>query len=360
MLGATGQAGRVVSRLLLDDSGIDLVVCGRNESRLGALASALSDTGRSISTAAFDLANTTRLDSVLESADAVVGATSSWRDGPRIAERAIQNGTSYLGIYMSVPEKWTRLRALQGECLKRRVAVVDDGGVHPGLPGAMIRLLNEESPLTSAWVGGKFALKWSALDLAPETILDFVSELRAMDPALFLDGDWARGYRHARRFDFGDGGGSTSCVPMCLEEVRELVEDFPELRSAGFFIAGFGPWVDYGVLPLGLALGSLHVRAASRLIWWGLRRFASSEGCAALMLHGMTRDGRQINLRVSHRDAYALTAIPAAATVRQLLAAPRPGVWTQAAFVQPRPFFESMQELGVSIELNGVSGTPDG
>ncbi len=46
---------------------------------------------------------------------------------------------------------------------------------------------------------------------------------------------------------------------------------------------------------------------------------------------------------------------PAAAAVRQLLAAPRPGVWTQAAFVRPRPFFESMQALGVTIELNGVA-----
>jgi saccharopine dehydrogenase (NAD+, L-lysine-forming) len=355
VLGATGQTGRVISRLLLDDSGIELVVCGRNESRLNTLVSALSDTGRSIETAAFDLADTTRLDSVLESADAVVGATSSWRDGPRIAERAIQSGTSYLGIYMSTPEKWTRLRALQDECLKRRIAVVDDGGLHPGLPGAMIRLLHEESPLASAWVGGKFALNWNTLELAPETILDFVSELRAMDPSILLDGHWARGYRHARRFDFGDRGGSTSCVPMCLEEVRESVRDFPELRSAGFFIAGFGPWVDYGVLPLGLALSRFHVRTASRVVWWGLRRFASSEEYAALLLQGMTRDGRQISLRVSHHDAYALTAIPAAAAVRQLLAAPRPGVWTQAAFVRPRPFFESMQALGVTIELNGAA-----
>ncbi|MBT8477837.1 MAG: KR domain-containing protein [Gemmatimonadetes bacterium] len=355
VLGATGQTGRVISRLLLDDRGIDLVVCGRSETRLTALASALSDTGRSISMSAFDLADTSRLDSILESADAVVGATSSWRDGPRIAERAVHNGTSYLGIYMSTPEKWTRLRALQGECLKRQIAVVGDGGLHPGLPGAMIRFVNEESPLTSAWVGGKFALSWSALDLAPETILDFVSELRAMDPAIFLDGEWARGYRHARRFDFGDGGGPASCVPMCLEEVRELVNDLPELRSAGFFIAGFGPWVDYGLLPLALALGRIHARSASRLFWWGLRRFASSEEYAALSLEGTARDGRQINLRVSHRDPYALTAISAAAAVRQLLAAPRPGVWTQAAFVQPRPFFESMQEMGAKIELTGAA-----
>ena len=353
VLGATGQAGRMVSRLLLEEGGIDLVVCGRNESRLGALESSLSDTAGSVSTAAFDLANSARLDSVLETADVVVGATSSWRDGPWIAERAIQNRTSYLGIYMSTPEKWTQLRALQDECLKQQVAVVDDGGVHPGLPGAMIRFLNEESPLASAWVGGKFALRWSALDLAPETILDFVAELRAMDPTLYLDGEWVRGYRHARRFDFEDGHGSTSCVPMCLEEVRELVEEVPDLQSAGFFIAGFGLLVDYAVLPLGLALGGLHPGAASRLVWWGLRRFASSEECTALVLRALTRDGRQIALRVSHPDAYALTAIPAVAAVRQLLTAPKPGVWTQAAFVKPRPFFQNIQTLGVSVKLEG-------
>ncbi len=353
VIGATGQAGRVVCRLLQDETGIDVVACGRNDSRLTALKASLPGGGESVGTATFNLSDHTKLDSVLESADVVVGATSSWRDGPQIAERAARHGTSYLGIYMSTPEKWKQLRALHDLCLKHDVAVVDDGGVHPGMPGAMIRFLNEESPLATAWVGGKFAVKWSALELAPETILDFVSELRSMNPTLRVDGDWKRGYRHGRRFDFAEGRGPTPCVPMCLEEIREVVKDLPELRSTGFFIAGFGPIVDYVVMPLALALGRLSPSTAARLVWMGLRRFASSEESVVLVLEATNQDGRDIQLRVSHHDAYAMTAIPAVAAVKQMFSAERPGVWTQAAFVKPLPFLKDTQQMGISVELDG-------
>ncbi len=139
-----------------------------------------------------------------------------------------------LGLYLSSPQKWQQLRALEGASRDRGIAVVDDGGVHPGLPGSMIRFANE----------------------------------------------------------------------------------FPELQSTGFFIAGFGSVVDYGVLPIALALGGIHPHAASRVLFWGLRQFASSRGGAALVLEGVDLDGRCITLSVSHPDPYMLTGSPAVATVR--------------------------------------------
>lgn len=128
-----------------------------------------------------------------------------------------------------------------------------------------------------------------------------------------------------------------------------FANEFPELQSTGFFIAGFGSVVDYGVLPIALALGSIHPHAASRVLLWGLRQFASSRGGAALVLEGVDLEGRCITLSVSHPDPYMLTGIPAVATVRQILAAPEPGVWTQSAFVQPRQFFQDVEQLGASV-----------
>ncbi len=89
VLGAAGQAGRRISGLLLDDARIEVVACGRHESRLRALDSSLSTRAGSLTTAAFDLRDDPRLDAVLEPADLVIGATSRWRDGPHIARRAI-------------------------------------------------------------------------------------------------------------------------------------------------------------------------------------------------------------------------------------------------------------------------------
>ncbi len=71
------------------------------------------------------------------------------------------------------------------------------------------------------------------------------------------------------------------------------------------------------------------------------------------MLQGTTDDERSVGLRVFHQDPYLLTAIPIAATVQQMLSAPKPGVWTQAAFVEPRPFFENLERMGLKVELEG-------
>jgi len=38
------------------------------------------------------------------------------------------------------------------------------------------------------------------------------------------------------------------------------------------------------------------------------------------------------------------------AAIRQMLREPRPGVWTQAAFVKPDPFFQHLQEMGVEVD----------
>ena len=95
------------------------------------------------------------------------------------------------------------------------------------------------------------------------------------------------------------------------------------------------------------------LRLTCRRIWWGLRRFEASSDFGLLMLQGTTDDGRSVGLRVFHPDPYSLTAIPVVATARQMLSAPRPGVWTQASFVEPRPFFENLEKMGLKVELEG-------
>ena len=46
-----------------------------------------------------------------------------------------------------------------------------------------------------------------------------------------------------------------------------------------------------------------------------------------------------------------MTAVPTVATIRQMLSTPKPGVWTQAAFVEPVRFFEQIREMGIDIEM---------
>lgn len=350
VFGATGQAGRCITRFLLNDPSCEVTGCSRSDTRLRQLTSSLAGSPGSLQTQVVDVASEAHVLEAMSSADVVVGATSQSADGPVLADLAVRCGTSYLGIHLSSETKWAKLRSMQEACVEKGVMVVDDAGAHPGLPAAMVRYAALDGPLRSAWVGGKFALPWNDLDVTPATIADFVDEIESMQPAVFKNGKKVRGYRHARAFDFEIGRGAETCTPMFLEEIGELAQS-GTVASTGFFIGGFGRLVDYGIFPLSMGLVKLNRRWASQVMWWGLRRLASEAPYGVLLLDAeRASDGSPVRLRVSHADPYVLTAAPAVATIRQMLSHPKPGVWTQAGFVEPQSFFESLQEWGIKVD----------
>ncbi len=350
VIGATGNAGRPIARLLLDDPSVEVNACARSEAALADLESTIGPSPGMLRTTVADVARSDDMLRVFGSADLVVGATSRSQHGMTLAELAVETGVSYLGLYLSEPAKWDRLRTLHTRCVERGVMVVDDGGWHPGVPAAMVRAAAEHGALSEAWVGASFGLRWDEIGVASETIDDFLTELEATDPSVWVEGGWVRGFRHARHFDFGVGEEPVSCIPMCLEEMRELAGS-GTLDSTGFFMAGFGPALDYAVLPLSMGVAKVKRSWGAGLLWWGLRHFGSSDDIGVLVLDGRRAEsGEAVRMRVWHADAYALTAIPAVATIRQMWSNPRPGVWTQASFVDPGHFFEQLREMGVNVE----------
>ena len=349
VFGATGHAGRLICKLLLGLEDFEVVACSRTREKLAKLQASLGPSSSRLSAETVDLHRVADLDRVLGQVDLVTGATSQWQDAPALAARAAESSTHFCGIYLSNHQKWQQLRELHDTCVERGVMVIDDCGTHPGLPAVMIRWMNERTPLRAAWVGGKFDLEWNALRPSEETVSDFVSEIEMADPSVFTDGHWKRGYSLMREFDFGKGRGPVACTPMLMEEIREVVET-GSLDSVGFYIAGFGPLMDYVLIPLSMALTKVHRRMSRNLLWWGLRRHASRPPFAVVQLDGERADGSgPVKMRVSHDDPYYATAVPVVATILQALENPKPGVWTQAAFVEPGPFFDSVQEMGLQV-----------
>lgn len=350
VFGATGQTGRLICQLLLEREDVEILACARTTEKLAKLQASLDSSGSRLSTQAIDLHDDAIVDGVVDEVDLIVGATSQWQDGLILAARAASSSTDYCGIYLSNADKWAQLRALHDTCLDRGVTVVDDCGTHPGLPAVMIRRIHVRTPLRSAWVGGKFDLQWDTLGLAEETVTDFVAEIETADPTVFIDGVWKRGYSLGRQFDFGAGRGPETCTPMLMEEIRELVET-ESIDSTGFYIAGFGPFIDYFIIPLSILLSKVNRRISRNLLWWGLRGYASRAGSAVVQLDGERADGAgPVKMTVSHDDPYFLTAVPVVATIQQVLTDPKPGVWTQAAFVEPDGFFESLQGMGLRVD----------
>lgn len=354
ILGGCGNAGGAVAELLVAHSRASVVLLCRDAARAEAGAARLAAvSGHPVAGAAADARDPAGLRRALASADLVIVASSTMNETAAIAAAVLDVGADWLDLNLSSPAKLAALRALEPRIADRGRCFITDGGVHPGVAGALVRWAAARIPLRSAAVAAAFEVDWKALRFSPETRREFLVELLDFDPSVFHDGRWRRGTRYSRRFDLGEPFGARACVPMCMEEIRELPAAIPGLRDAGFFIAGFGPLVDYAVMPAAFALAKASralVGPASRLFSWGLDRFGSGGRGVVVLLEAESADGARVRLRLTHTDPYVFTAAPVVAAMLQYLDGRRPaGLRTQAAYVEPARFLSDLEGLGIGV-----------
>ncbi len=357
ILGGYGNTGLKLARLLATAGRADLVLLGRDEDRLRAAAEGVGrEARRQVTWQVADAASGPSLRAALEGANLLVVASSTTAHAATVARTALEAGVDYLDTNLSIRTKHEALQALRPSVEDRGLCFITDGGFHPGVPGAMIRYAGLRLPsLTTANVGGTFNLPWASLHFSADSQAEFVAELRDMDNSAFVDGAWLRSWKNLRSFDFGPSLGSRSYAPFFLKELAELPDRIPSLRETGFYIAGFGPVVDYLVMPaclLWLRLFPGRPLPAGKLMVGALRHLGASGSWAVLQLEGSDASGRTVSLRMAHEDPYELTAIPVAACVAQYADGPRrPGLWTQAAYVEPARFLRDVAFMGVQVEL---------
>ena len=63
--------------------------------------------------------------------------------------------------------------------------------------------------------------------------------------------------------------------------------------------------------------------------------------------------GRSLRMKVSHTDAYVVTAAPAVACLIQYFDGTirKPGLWKQATLVEPVRFFDDLARLELQIKV---------
>lgn len=365
ILGGYGNTGAKVAAHLARLGGFQISLLGRNASRAMTQAARVQgETGAMVSAGQADAADPASLRRALADVDLVLSATSDTEHAANVARAALALGCDYADTHLSSPVKWHALRALSGQIRDNGLCFIADGGVHPGLPAAMVRAIGADLALETAEVFGSFNVDWAGLNFGSNAPEDFVGELRDMNPQAWVDGQWRRSWQNRRHHAFGPPANGQDCIAMHLEEMGTLPALFPTLRNTGFFVGGFGGPIDWAVMPaclLALKLAPGQSRRIGRVFLGAMKHWAPGDQWAILDLQATgCRDSRatQVNMRIAHRDAYELTALAVVATLVQYRQqARRPGLWTQAEFINPAACFEFLKTHGVEVMVDEQGGT---
>jgi saccharopine dehydrogenase (NAD+, L-lysine-forming) len=367
VLGGYGNAGRLIARLLLQETDVQLILAGRSVEKAQKTARELNAHcgEHRVTGIRADASNPADLNNVFRGIDMVVVASSTAAFSHQVAAAALEAGIDYLDIQYATT-KTAALQALSQKIEDAGRCFITDGGFHPGLPAALVRFAAMHfDRLEKANVGSVIQVDWKRLELGQSTIEEFVREFEDFQALYFKDGSWRRvgvlASMIPRYMDFGREFGRRYTVPMFLEEMRSLPKMFPSLKETGFFVGGFNWFVDWILTPIILLVLRLFpekgIQPMAKLLIWGLETFTRPPYGTLVKLEARgIKEGlsQAMDVTVYHQDGYMATAVPAVACLLQYLdgSIRKPGLWLQALVVEPTRFMQDMERMGLRVQVS--------
>lgn len=359
ILGGYGLTGKPLARHLLAETEVEIILAGRNLTQAQQFGEELNTTfpGERVSAARVDAASERDLQRALQDIDLILVAAPTVEHASTVIHTALKVGVDYLDVQYSL-EKLDLLRAAAPEIEAAGRYFITEAGFHPGLPSAMVRYAGShldrlDRAHIACYLNMGRELPYS------QSVDELMVAFRNYRGQIFKDGAWTKpNSYHLQPFDFGPEIGRRRCFSMFFDELHDLPQMIPGLQDLGFFIAETHWIVDWLITPIvffGVKTApDRAIRPLGKLMWWGMQTFARPPFKVNLKIEaeGMVQ-GHESRLEVSlsHRDGYELTAIPVVACLLQILdgTSRRPGLWMMGHLVDPSRLFSDMARMGIQV-----------
>jgi|AVFP01.1.fsa_nt_gi hypothetical protein len=362
ILGGSGNTGRMIAELLLQQADVDLTLAGRRLAKVQAVADELRQKheNRQISAIQVDAGDLAGLEKAFARADFVVVSSSTIEHTRFVAEAALKAGIGYFDHQPTSRDKIATLKSLKTRIIEAGCCFITEGGVIPGLPAMLVRYLAPRfDRLESAQVA--FVMQDDKAP-SPETLIELKTQWKQYQPLVFKQGTWQLAEQMVE-FDFTESFGTKPCMACYLDELESLPKEIASLREVGFYIGAlasnwFMRWVARPITSL-IPTRSLGFRRLSaRLLSWGIR-FNPPPYLMMIMVEGRgwcNGESVFMRLRLSHPSSYFVTAASSVACLLQYLSQDiPPGLWYQADAVDDERMLSDLQRLGVKVEIETVA-----
>ncbi|MEL7119541.1 MAG: saccharopine dehydrogenase NADP-binding domain-containing protein [Bacteroidota bacterium] len=360
ILGGYGLAGKQIAVLLLRQKpDLNIVLAGRNlqkaEKEAERINTALAT--HNVSALQLDASDKAALKKAFKESDFIINAASAIDHTSIVVEAVLESGNDYIDTQLSSPNKLDVLYRNAEQFKEKDICFVTDGGFHPGLPAALIRysaLQMDEIQKGNVFVALK--IKLAETGASKSAALEFVDELKHYSTLVYKEGAWKKqSFSKPYQFDFRESLGVANCLPMFMEEMKILVEQLPNIKETGFYMAGFNKILDNWLMPI-IFMGIQIVPKKwawpfVNLFLWGSKFTKPPYGVKLVSECSGIKDKQEVNIRIEivNSDEYLLTAAPVVACLLQILdgSIRKPGLWFQSNLVEPSRLLEDMEKMGV-------------
>ena len=316
LYGATGFTGAEVAAMLTSD--IDLVIAGRSEAKVQALAEQLGTAWRS-----FDLTDAGAIDIALEDIDLVLNAAGPFSvTGRPMMEACIRAGVDYLDLGGEWPV-FVEAMSLDPAAREAGCMILPGIGLTVAASDCLFATAMQRWPETN-----RLCLGISRAQIISRGSVESASEMMSAQVVIRKDGELSTvpAGSMVRAFDFGEGlseavamswadvvtGGITTGIPS--------VEIYTEMRwpeRAGYRLSGMTMDV------FGAGAAKSIGKAISQVWPEGPSMEERGEASFTYEVHAIDPWRRERRLRMRTRDGYSFSVLTAVAAVQRILGGER-------------------------------------